>query len=75
MSIVRVMDWGVWSNRLVLSVDQNPQSEFPLGYFEVLGNTLLECEECLGLENTECGKLGCGQVFIVEGRQIEALMT
>ena len=62
------------SNSLILSVDQNPQTNLVLGIVEVLRNARLEGAVRLVLENTECGKVRCRPVSLIETRQIKSLM-
>lgn len=69
------MDGGIGTDSLILTVDQNPKTELPLGDFEVLRDTLLKGEEVFGLQHSEGGQLGSRQVLVVEGSKIETLVA
>ena len=64
----------VWSDSLVLAIDQHPQSDLRLGIVEVLCDPLFEQAVRLILEYAERGQFRCRPVPLVESSQIEAFV-
>ena len=64
----------IWSNSLVLSVDQNPQADLVLRVIEVLSHALLERAVRFVLEHAEAWQFRRWPVPLVKGGEIEALV-
>lgn len=72
---IGVGDWRIGSNSLVLTVDEDPQTNV-LGSVVVLTSDLsAKVDESLGLEDAVRRNLGGRDGAVVEGGEVEALVT
>jgi hypothetical protein len=62
-------------NRLVLPVHQHPQPKVLFVQLKVVRYALLERDIRLGLHNSERRQLGSGDILVLKGSQIKALVS
>lgn len=66
---------SIWSDSLVLAVDQDPKTNLVLGEIEVMRNTALKGAIRLLLQDTEAWQIRGGPILLVERSQVEAFMA